>query len=161
MMEGLNGWKKMMTKKLFNSQYEIRLRMLLLLFVARQPLSADKITTLDFISVYGKDFEIGGDNIHGSSPYRFAEITNRRAMVSEAIKTNVMDGMLNVDTSEGYSYSLTERGKSYVDAFSCSYVSKYCENAKKAMAKYGNLSEAVLMKKIQGHCYELVEGGTE
>lgn len=150
-----------MMNKLFNSEYEIRLRMLLLLYVVRRPLSVDKITSLDFISVYGKDFEIGGNNIHGSSPYRFAEITNRRAMVSEAIKTNVIDGMLNVNTSDGYSYSLTERGKSYVEAFNCSYVSKYYKNAEKAMAKYGNLSEAVLMKKIQEHCYELVERGTE
>lgn len=160
-MERLRGWKKMRMKKLFNSEYEIRLRMLLLLNVSDEPLSADKITSLDFISVYGEDFETGGENIHGNSPYRFAEITNRRAMVSEAIKTNVMDGMLDISTDKGYSYSLSERGKDFVKSFECSYVSKYFENAERAVIKYGDCSEATLMKIIQEHCYELVEGSAE
>lgn len=148
-------------KKLFNSEYEIRLRMLLLLKVSDKPLSADKITALDFIAVYGADFDTGGDNIHGNSPYRFAEITNRRAMVSEAIKTNVMDGMLEVYTDNGYSYSLSDRGIKFVDSFECSYVSYYFDNAERAVLKYEDYSEAALMKIIQEHCYELVEGSAE
>lgn len=151
----------MRTKKLFNSEYEIRLRMLLLMNVSDKFLSADKITALDFISVYGTDFKIGGENIHGSSPYRFAEITNRRAMVSEAIKTNVMDGMLDISTDNGYSYSLSDRGRDFVKSFECSYVSKYFDNAEKALLKYGEYTEAALMKMIQEHCYELVEGSAE
>lgn len=161
MMEGLRGWKKMKIKNLFNSEYEIRLRMLLLMSVSDKSLSADKITALDFISVYGTDFEIGGENIHGSSPYRFAEITNRRAMVSKAIKTNVKDGMLNISTDNGYSYSLSDRGRYFVKSFECSYVSKYFGNAERAILKYGEWTEAALMKMIQEHCYELVEGSAE
>ena len=160
-MEGLRGWKKMRTKKLFNSEYEIRLRMLLLLNVSKEPLSADKITSLDFISVYGEDFETGGENIHGNSPYRFAEITNRRAMVYEAIKNNVTDGMLDISTDKGYLYSLSERGEEFVKSFECSYVSRYHDNAERAFTKYGECSEVVLMKMIQEHCYELVERSAE
>lgn len=150
-----------MTKKIFNSEYEIRLRILLLLKIATVPLSVDKITALDFITVYGEDFDTGGHNIHGNSPYRFAEIANRRKMVNESVRYNVMDGMLDVNITDGYLYSLSERGQEYVDSFGCSYVTGYFENARKAIMKYGELSEASLMKIIQEHCYELLEGRAE
>jgi len=147
--------------RLFNSEYEIRLRILLLLYRASKPISADKITAIDFIIIYAKEFGMCESNLHGSSPYRFAEITARRTLVNQSIKTNVCDGMIAVDVSDGYSYSLTELGRKYVESFKCSYVATYLENAKVVVYEYETVAENVLMKMIQDYCYESLGGEVE
>ena len=47
--------------EVFNSSLEISLRILIILNTVKSRLSVDRITALDFISIYGKDF--------GSSEY--------------------------------------------------------------------------------------------
>ena len=44
--------------ELFNTAFEVSLRVLLILNVARDKLPLEKITAFDFIANYGTDFEV-------------------------------------------------------------------------------------------------------
>lgn len=74
----------------FNTTFEVSLRVLLTLEVSEDKLSADMIAVSDFITVYGRDFGISSENLHGDNSYRFGEFGIRRELVKEAVKSLVL-----------------------------------------------------------------------
>lgn len=72
----------MMKNKLFNSPFEMSLRITLLLAAApKEKFSVDRIMGLDFISCYAADFNMPYANLHGDNGYRYGEIVGRRLLV--------------------------------------------------------------------------------
>ncbi len=58
---------------IFNTSFEVSLRILIILNTVQTRLSIDRITALDFIAIYGKDFGVSEYNLHGDNDYRFSE----------------------------------------------------------------------------------------
>ena len=100
--------------KLFNSPFEMELRILLLLSEnGGASYSVDRIVALDFISCYASDFNLPFSNLHGHNNYKYGEISNRRMLVQEAVKSLVTKGLIEVEVNKGYLFSVTENGKKY------------------------------------------------
>ena len=55
-----------MTNSPFNTEFEISLRILLLLSL-ENGISANRISAIDFISTYGKDFNVSKSDLNGTS----------------------------------------------------------------------------------------------
>lgn len=147
--------------QLFNSVREMELRIEFLLNqFTEMPLSSEQIVAFDFICIYGKEFEIAEKNLHGNSPYKFGEIASKRYLAHYAIKSGVVDGLIEVDLNEGYRYFLSKRGVAYVNAFESKYGKRYSENAKAAKKKYSEYDENALMKIIRSRCKDSWEGRT-
>ncbi len=145
--------------QLFNSVSEMELRVEFLLNqFTGIPLSSERIVAFDFICIYGKEFGIADSNLHGNSPYKFGEISSKRQLANDAIKSGVLSGIIEVDLSEGYRYRLSQRGIDYVNLFESKYGKKYTENAKMARRKYSEYDENALMKMIRTHCKDSWEG---
>ena len=68
--------------ELFNSSFELSLRVLIILNAAQARLSIDKIVAYDFISTYSFDFGISESNLHGNNSYRFSEYTTKRIIIT-------------------------------------------------------------------------------
>lgn len=84
-----------MKNKLFNSPFEMSLRMMLLLAAApKEKFTIDRIIGLDFISCYAADFGMPYANLHGDNGYRYGEIVGRRLLVQEAVKELVTQGLV-------------------------------------------------------------------
>ena len=81
---------------IFNTSFEVSLRILIILNTVQTRLSIDRITDLDFIAIYGKDFGVSEYNLHGDNDYRFSEYTSKREIVSQAIKELVLRGYVKV-----------------------------------------------------------------
>lgn len=77
-------------KDIFNTPFEASLRILIILNVIHTRLSVDRITAMDFISTYGKDFGVSEHNLHGDNNFRFSEYASKRKIISEAIKSLVL-----------------------------------------------------------------------
>ena len=144
---------------LFNSvpEMELRIEFLLNQFIGI-PLSSERIVAFDFICIYGKEFEISEVNLHGNSPYKFGEIASKRQLAGYAIKSGVLNGLIEVDLEAGYRYGISRRGIAYVNAFESKYGKRYSENAKAAREKYSDYDENALMKMIRSHCKDSWEG---
>lgn len=135
---------------LYNSISEIRLRILLLLSTSVQEyLSSDMIAALDFITVYGKEFSISNKNLHGDNRYKFSELPSRREIVGKAIKSLILDGMLDFSLKNGFEYQINNKGFNYIDEIDTEYSNEYSHNAALACEKYGDMDEAELFKMIQ------------
>ena len=146
--------------KLFNSIYEMKLRTLFVL--AAKPdevFSVERINAVDFISLYGKLFDVCDVNIHGDSPYKYAEIASRRELIKEATKSLVLDGLAFPDFCNGFSYGITETGKTYVDKFESEYAKEYRSNIEKTLHHYGEFSEQSLMRLIERNGVVINAGG--
>jgi len=147
-----------MMNKLFNSLFEMQLRILLLLSQdGISAMSLDRIVAIDFITIYGAEFRLAGFNLNGDSLYKFSEIASRRAAIQEAIKKSVVDGFVKVEVHNGFQYKISEVGKQYADSLESKYAIDYRTSTTGTFRFSRGKSDQELMKIIQNHSIENVE----
>lgn len=117
---------------IFNTDFELSLRVLLLLDIYDSYLSQDVIRDLDLLATYGKEFGISDINLHGDNSYSFSEMASRHNIIKNAIKKLVTDGLVLVKaTSTGFGYKISLKGKEYVTSMTSDYVIEYQNEVKK------------------------------
>lgn len=138
-----------MKNKVFNTTFENMLRILVLMSVLAKPVNSDRLTALDFICIYGKKCKVLDKNLHGDNEFGFAEFTNKREKITEAIKLSVKDDYVIVGKSaEGLVYSLNERGREIVTNIQSSYSKAYAIGARIVCRKFANYTDEAILKCI-------------
>ena len=135
--------------RLFNSSFEMQLRILLLLSECKEPLTTDKIVCLDFITIYGAEFGISNRNLHGKNRYKFSELPSRRELVQYALKELVLKNFVVPDFSDGFRYRISEDGFAYAFSLESSYAIQYLKTAKKTLESYYAYKEHEMIRMIQ------------
>lgn len=149
----------MMKNKLFNSPFEMSLRITLLLAAApKEKFSVDRIIGLDFISCYAADFNMPYANLHGDNGYRYGEIVGRRLLVQEAVKNLVTQGLIDVTVDRGYLFSISKAGQKYAGSLETDYAQEYGTIAKAAVSKYKDNSDAGILATIQNLAVRALRG---
>jgi hypothetical protein len=139
-----------MSNKLFNSPFEMMLRVLLLLSQDKNKYnSLDRIVLLDFISCYAADFKLPYPNLHGANNYKFGEIANRRKLVQEAIKLLVTRGLVEANIDNGYKFSIAPCGLTYVKTLKSSYAKEYRTISKAVIKKYMKESDENILNLVR------------
>jgi len=82
--------------RLFNSEFEVSMRVLLLLNVFHSSLDIDRIMYLDFFTIFSENYALGGENINGDSDYRINSLTLQPELYKNAIKELVTSGLISV-----------------------------------------------------------------
>jgi len=145
--------------QMFNSPFEMGLRILLLLSTtSRQPYSVDRIVGLDLIACYAADFDLPYPNLHGMNNYKYGEIVSRRLLVQEAVKDLVTTGMIDVTVDRGYLFSASEAGIKYARKLKSDYAADYKEIAKAVAKKYKNNTDEGILATIQEHSVQAIRG---
>lgn len=136
--------------KLFNTPFEIGLRAMLILAATRsRGMTIDRITAYDFMTIYGSDFGVSEKNLHGINHFSFSELTSRRAVCSEGVKSFVLDGLITVKRGKGgFTYSLSPSGKKYIEKLDSDYKEQYTQVVNEVHMKYGRQTDTALMKLI-------------
>ena len=129
--------------------FECALRFLVLLESSGKLMSEYELVTFDYISTFGRDFGIADYNLNGDNVYRDSEYYTRRKIASEAIRTLVLRGFVDVDDSDGFRYRISEKGISVADRVDGAYQATYTELTKKAFEKYGEYSETSIILLIE------------
>ncbi|AQU05377.1 hypothetical protein B1778_01165 [Dehalococcoides mccartyi] len=133
----------------FNTPFEVSLRVLLALSADGKPLTTDMIAAMDFISVYGKNFGIAEANLHGDNSYKYGEFSNRRVMVKKALKSLVIDGMVDVYQKDGgFHFAINDAGEAFRSSLTSEYADEYAQAAKKAVAYIDGKSEREIITEI-------------
>lgn len=71
--------------RIFNSEFENELRLILLIDTFQKPQNADMIYVADFMVTYGHTFGIANQNLNGENMYKFSEFVSRRALVYKSL----------------------------------------------------------------------------
>lgn len=141
-----------MDAKLFNSIFEMELRVLLLLSEnSSSQYTVDRIVALDFITCYSADFSLPYGNLHGENNYKFGEMSNRRILTQEAVKQLVTKGFVAVAVDNGYYFSISEQGQKYAKKLKSAYAKDYKTIAKAVIKKYRKDSDEGIRAEIQSH----------
>lgn len=123
----------MRTGKVFNTKFEISLRLLLLLAKADKPVDLEFIHVVDFVATYAKAFSIADENVNGDNQFMFGEHPARYRRDEEALRELVLEGHVQpIASGSGMLYVLTERGKAYSASLDSDYARRYsfaCEKA--------------------------------
>ena len=134
--------------KIFNSDFEMKLRILLLLSQTKRALSREEIVHLDFITIYSADFGIGEENLHGDNNFKYGEFASRLELAWAAIKQLVVEGLVSVVTKDGFSYKIS------ADALESAYSAEYRDTARKVIQQYSNYSEKEIRSEIDKKAIE-------
>ena len=89
----------------------------------------------------------------------FGELSNRRALLQEALKDLVTSGLIfaNIENKE-YVFSVTTAGKKYVNSFENEYAKEYMAIAKAVATKYKKSSDQELIGVIQNRSLNSAKG---
>ena len=116
--------------EVFNTPFEISLRMVLLLSACDNAITADRAAALDFITVYSSAFHLSQQSINGENDFGFSEFATRRELVNKALKSMVIDGLMAVRRDElGYQYSLSPSGRKFCSSLNSEYAKEYSKLA--------------------------------
>lgn len=131
---------------LFNSSFEVSLRMLIILNTVQTKLSIERITALDFISIYGKDFGVSEYNLQGDNDYRFGEYSSRREIASKALKELVLRGFIVPHCDKkGFLYSISKNGCLFCESLNDKYATDYANIVKNANLYFYKYSDRKLI----------------
>lgn len=148
-----------MKSRLFNTPFEMGLRIVLLLSVSpKETFSVDRIVGLDFITSYAADFDLPYGNLHGDNHMKYGEIVSRRLLVQEAVKDLVTRGLLNVTVDRGYLFCISDSGKKYSRSLKSEYAKTYKEIAKVVIKKYKSNTDAGILATIQSYSVQSLKG---
>ncbi len=139
-------------KDIFNTAFEVSLRVLIILNVTKKNLSIDRISALDFIIIYGKDFGVSEYNLHGDNNYRFSEYALKRKIISESLKNLVLMGyILPHCNKSGFTYSISKSGISFCQSLNDDYAENYAIIAKNAHIMFEPYSDRNLVYTINNY----------
>lgn len=136
--------------KLFNSVYEVSLRILIqLLVLGGKEHTSDYISCLDYLSLYSKTFEVGNYDLHGKNPYRFSELASRLMLGKRALKALVARGFVTVSgTNQGFVYAITDKGKKVSESLKLNYAMSYMDSAIDVQEFFKDYSDEEILKYI-------------
>ena len=133
----------------FDTPFEVSLRVLLLLSADGHPRTTDMIAAMDFISVYGKSFGITETNLHGDNSYKYGEFAHRRAMVKKALKSLVLGGMVDLYQKDGgFHFAINDAGETFCSSLTSEYADEYSQASKNAVAFIYGKSERKIITEI-------------
>ncbi len=148
-----------MNDSLFNTSFEMSLRLVLLLASApKKKISLDGLLGIDFISCYASEFDLPYENLHGINDYKYGEIVNRRILVQEAVINLVTDGLVEVSVENGFIYSVSNAGRVFAETLKSDYAKKYRTITKEAIDKYIEKSDEEILLMIQDASVRAIKG---
>lgn len=149
-----------MTKSPFNTTFENSLRLLMLLDIYDLPQTVDMLYAIDFITVYGKSFNITGSNLNGDNEYRFSEFASRRESVREALKELVLNGTAQaVSYRDGLAYIITPEGEDFCQSLNSQYALEYKQSAKTVIEHMVGKSARAIISDINKKSAEALRKG--
>lgn len=151
----------MMITNIFNSPFEVSLRVLLLLESLKgSSYSSDILAAIDFMVVYGQDFGVSNVNLHGDNLFKYSEFATRRELTNEATKHLVRKGLISINsTKDGFTYIISTVGIQYCTSLKSDYANAYRKIALKLKEKIEGMSEQQILSLINKHSiYSLRKG---
>lgn len=150
-----------MMNSIFNSPFEISLRVLLILENSNGLLySSDMLAAIDFMAVYGQDFGISDNNMHGNNLFKYSEFATRRELTKEATRNLVLKDLISVDCGQnGFTYTITTIGIQYCSSLKSDYANCYREMVTKVLNYIEDMSEKKVLNLINEHSIRSLRKG--
>lgn len=156
--------KRKVNVPVFNSPFELGLRMVYLLSAMR-PNAADlqKLVLLDYAAVYSSDLG-GPESLHTPVPYRGSEMLSRRALIEEGLHLMSTRGLVDARLDEhGISYIAGRNALALVGSASSPYFMQLAERCRWAAERFAKVDSVSLTQEFSemGHRWGAEIEGSE
>ena len=127
---------------LFNTEFEVSMRLLLLLSNVNKPMTKDEIAYLDFITIYSNTYGFDSENLNGECVYPLNELTIQMKLIQESIKSLVVTGFIKVtpNKDKGFVYTITNDGIGITQSMSSDYSADYKKSQYEILNKIGDIN---------------------
>ncbi len=135
---------------ILGSQFESSLRVLLLLDELHDKyIDEMQIACIDFIAIYGADFMILDENLHGNGLFRFSEFSAKSELIALSVKKLVLDGLITFTANNnGYLYSINSEGHKIANKLNDSYSEEYRIAVEEVNTTFPSLNTSAMQKLI-------------
>lgn len=140
----------MKESRLIGSEFESSLRVLLLLDELQdRSLDEIQIACIDFMAIYGADFMILDENLHGNGLFRFSEFSAKSKLVTLSLKKLVLNGFITFTANKkGYSYSISSEGTQIANKLKDTYSDEYRLAVREVSTAFPSLNASTMQKQI-------------
>lgn len=140
--------------QLYNSRFEISLRVLLILSYYKQSFNDDLLTAIDLFNTYGKNYGYTEMNLHGDNELSFRELDSRKKIIKIALKYLLTKGfVVPGDLKMGFTYKITPKGTVFVNGMDNDYLKEYTTEMKIIHGKINNLPDNEIIN--HSHNYKI------
>jgi hypothetical protein len=121
-------------------------------------ISKSRLTNIDFICTYGKDFEIASENLHGNNTLRYSELAVKNDKVAKSLRILIVHQYIEIQSSsKGFYYKITESGRNICNSLNDGYAERYQLFAKNVIEKYNTMSDRQLEELINRFAVSLIK----
>ncbi|HHX67966.1 MAG TPA: hypothetical protein GX708_07935 [Gallicola sp.] len=136
-----------MSKKIFNTTFEVSMRLLILLDVFKTSLDEEKILYIDFFTIYSSNYGFSPVNLNGFSDFMINEFTSQRLLIQKSMKELVLLGLIKVEGSkDGFLYKINNNGALLCESMTSEYAEQYKKYALLVKDKVSNMTISELKK---------------
>jgi hypothetical protein len=108
--------------KIYNTPFEVGVRVLLLLKEFKSSLDIQQIMILDYFLLHLGDLDNNFESLHPANPYHITELFSKRKLIQEAVLLLVRKGLAVCDyDSKGIRYKNANIGESFLNYFESEY----------------------------------------
>ena len=134
---------------LYNSPFEISLRMLMLLRVFSVPVSGERLYLMDFLCTNGKRFHFTDTDLFGSHSLQAGALPALKKECRQSMALLTAQSLAEVQISlQGILYTLTEKGNSTSQKISGHWASQYTTNAAQIISALEHRSDTEILTLI-------------
>lgn len=120
--------------KLYNTPYEVGVRILILLDECKSTLDLQRIVIYDYLILHYGDVDKNYESLHPSNPFHATELVIKRELVKEGLNLICKKGLIDIEySSEGFYYHINSMGEGLLEYFESKYF-----NQMKCFAKVVN-----------------------
>ena len=144
----------------FNSNFEISLRLLILMSHTMQSMDLEEIYILDFVATYAQAFSVYEKSINGENQFMYSEFASRRELVRRGLRELVKMGLVELNQSKnGFEYIITAEGVEVADALDSDYSIQYKNSIVSAYKYIGDKTTEEMLDMINSMSLSSVRNG--
>lgn len=130
---------------LYNTPYEVGIRVLTLLNFIAIPIDLQRIIYYDYLILHFGDIDKNYESLHPSNPYHITELYVRRKFIQEALDLICKKGLIEITLSRrGFLYSSNEMGRKFIKCFDSVYFRKLEKFAQLVAEYFKDFSDSEL-----------------
>jgi hypothetical protein len=127
---------------IYNTSYEIGIRVLTLLDLTSSSIDLQRIIYYDYLMLHYGDIDKNYESLHPANPFHATELYVRRGLIQAALDLISRKGLVIISFSNnGFLYNISDLGKDFIECFDSDYFIKLKKYALLVVEKFDSLSD--------------------
>jgi len=140
--------------KIYNNEYEIAIRSLMIINKYENGIDIDSLIILDYLSLHSNVFDKELISLHPDNPFFGIELFSKRNLIKKSINLLLQKGLIHINYSDiGILYVASDAVNYFLSYFDGDYYNKLELNINEVIARFKNFSR----EELESYVYRNIE----